>query len=434
MGVLDWIKQQAEQKAQSSPTLASWLGSAGKAIDTYGRTADENRFVAPLGAAIGDIAKGITGGGLSEWLESIGGNYAYAAEPYTPPPPPERLPDTSYIGDWQSQVTPPNTNTDTGSGGVITSGTSGTVDSLGQNQFDLAEWERQSRLNSILANLSLMRQQADYLIGRAGGVRDEVLGNIASTYGGLRGQAETSRDTSLANLAQEDINIQNLYGRAQGAARRALESALTKNRMRARAMNRLNSSFYDDIQAEATEGGRRSVADLMSEEAGKRQAIDTRKTETKNWFEQQLTNIGSEEARLKSQAEREYQDAVNQAAYMEQAYGIDSVEQAEEAERVFRSRLDSINEYINNKAWDTLLGNNARTISSTLSSYQPINPALQSVLSNTQGLNKAQSYTQNVPTFGSVNQGDKTNLLAYFQQLSPEEQKEYLARYGYNIS
>jgi hypothetical protein len=420
MGVLDWIKQQAEQTAQSNPTLASWIGSAGKAIDTVGR-------------ATGNILPEMN---LSEAFQSIGGTYAkpaYAAESYTPPVstydqyhslpglPQPGLP-TGYQG------------TDTGSGGVITSGTSGTVDSLGRNQFDLAEQERQSRLNSILANLGLMRQQADYLIGRAGGVRDEVLGNIASTYGGLRRQAETSRDTSLANLAQEDINTQNLYGRAQGAVRRALESALTKNRMRARAMNRLNSSFYDDIQAEAIEGGRRSVADLMSEEAGKRQAIGTRKTETKNWFEQQLTNIGAEEARLKSQAEREYQDAVNQAAYMEQAYGIDSVEQAEEAERVFRSRLDSINEYINNKTWDTLLGNNARTISSTLSSYQPINSALQSVLSNTQGLNKSQSYTQNVPTFSSVNQGDKTSLLAYFQQLSPEEQKEYLARYGYNIS
>jgi len=302
---------------------------------------------------------------------------------------------------------------------------------------EIAAQERQSKLNAIAARLQLMRDIARRNIETARGIRDEVVGNIANTFSNLRTSAQNRLNAALENLAQEDLGVLNLYGRAAGTARRAMESALTRNRMLARAMNRLNSSFYDDRQAGVVEGGRQSIADLAQEEAAKRAAIGTRKTETQNWFEQQVNNLEAEEAQLKSQAEREYQAQVNAAADMERAYGIDSLEAAEEAERQYASKLAQIDAYIQDRGARLLevAAATGKNIGDVLNSFQAINDKLAQAL----GVNRALTYGQNLssylPTFSGVATSDQiANYLPFYQQQGStrDEIEERLKRiFGY---
>lgn len=297
---------------------------------------------------------------------------------------------------------------------------------------DNAQAARESALNSVLARLNLMRDVAGRNIEKARGVRDEVVGNIGTTYQNLKTSAENRKNTSLENLSQEDLNVQNQYGRAAGNARRAIDSALTRNRMLARAMNRLNSSFYDEMQAGTNETGARIIADIGTEEAGKRSSIATRTTETKNWFEEQATNIEREEAQLKSQAEREYQDQVDEAAFAERAYGIDALEEAQNAENVYQSKLDAIDQYIQNKALRLAeISATAGDRAGVINSFAAISPQLQQKLANASALNAVASLSNNIPTFTTPT-GGGSNYLAMMGQQQPNEQEERLKRiFGY---
>jgi len=272
-----------------------------------------------------------------------------------------------------------------------------------------------------------MRDIAQRNIGTARGVRDEVIGNIGQTYAGLVQQAESRRNAALGALGQEDVGVQNLYGRAGGTARRAMESALTRNRMAARAMNRLDSSFYDELQAGATEGGRQAISDLAQEEAGKRAAIGTRRSETEDWFNQQASVIAQEKANLESQAEREYQNQVNAAQDMERAYGIDSLAAAEQAEKDFSSKLAQIDSYIQNRGTQLiqLAAATGQNISSVLNQYQAVNDTLARTLGINRALGTAQALPTTLPTFSGVTTaGQVSNYLPWYQQQpqTPEDE------------
>lgn len=272
-----------------------------------------------------------------------------------------------------------------------------------------------------------MRDIAQRNIGIARGVRDEVIGNIGQTYANLVQQAESRRNAALETLGQEDVGVQNLYGRAGGTARRAMESALTRNRMRARAMNRLDSSFYDQLQAATTEEARKAIHDLAQEEAGKRAAIGTRRSETENWFNQQAATIAQEEASLKSQAEREYQNQVNAAQDMERAYGIDSLAAAEQAEREFASKLAQIDAYIQDRGTQLiqLAAATGQNIGNVLNQYQAVNDTLARTLGINRALGTAQALPTTLPSFGEVTTaGQVSNYLPWYQQQpqTPEDE------------
>jgi len=327
--------------------------------------------------------------------------------------------------------TPTPTPTPTGDGTTSGSVPTGPTGPTGPSAEEIARQELQSKLGAINARLQQMRDIAQRNIGTARGVRDEVIGNIGQTYANLTQQAESRRNAALGALGQEDVGVQDLYGRAGGTARRAMESALTRNRMRARALNQLNSSFYDQLQAATTEEARKAISDLAQEQAGKRAAIGTRKTETEDWFNQQASTIAQEEASLKSQAEREYQNQVNAAADMERAYGIDSLAAGEQAEREFSSKLAQIDAYIQDRGTQLiqLAAATGQNIGSVLNQYQAVNDTLSKTLGINRALGSAQSLPTNLPTFGEVTTaGQISNYLPWYQQQSQTPEDEVQQR------
>jgi len=312
-------------------------------------------------------------------------------------------------------------------GGSIDTGGNVPTGPTGPSADEIARQELQSKLSAINARLQQMRDIAQRNIGAARGVRDEVIGNIAQTYANLVQQAESRRNAALGALGQEDVGVQNLYGRAGGTARRAMESALTRNRMRARAMNQLNSSFYDQIQAATTEEARKALFDLEQEQAAKRAAIGTRRSETEDWFNQQASTIAQEEASLKSQAEREYQNQVNAAADMERAYGIDSLAAAEQAEREFSSKLAQIDAYIQDRGTQLiqLAAATGQNLGNVLNQYQAVNDTLSRALGINQALGRAQALPTTLPSLSGVSTaGQISNYLPWYQQQpqTPEDE------------
>lgn len=318
---------------------------------------------------------------------------------------------SSYVDAYRKMSGNPNAYNGKGDVMGASTGPTSSFSSNDQGMIDRAKGSYGSALDAINARLNMMRDIARRNIDTARSVRDEIVGNIGNTYNNLRTFAGQKRDTALENLNQEDIGVQNTYGKAAGDARRAFESAILQNRMRARAQNRLDSSFYDNAQADTTNQAASTISNIGTEEAGKRSAIGTRKTETKNWFEQEVTNLAGEEAQLKSQADREYQDKVNAAADMERSFGIDSTEAAAQAADEYQSRLDTIEEYIRGKdarlAQISGAGSNAR---STIDSFDAISPTLRSVLENARAITSAKN--MNLPVLPSVSTG-QANPLAF---------------------
>lgn len=269
---------------------------------------------------------------------------------------------------------------------------------------DIADNGKSSRIQGIKDRLGMIRDMVNRQVGTAGQVRDDLKSSIANTYGGLKTSAQNKVGTALENLGQERTGVYNTYGTAKGESRRALESALTKNRMLARSMNRLNSSFYDDRQAEATETGARDYSGLSREEAGKVAGIGTRETETKNWGEQTALQIEQEQANLITQADQEYSQRVNEAMDMERSFGIDSEEQLREAETEYQSKLNAISQYVENKGLRIAeIMATAGITGAGIDSFSAYTPELQNLLGNKQSLTSAQS--SEIPTFANVTTG-----------------------------
>jgi hypothetical protein len=349
----------------------------------------------------------------------------------------ETTPTTDYGYDNRQTTWDPYTsifnNPPSGQQTTQTTGlTTGTDIGRGDNGQNLAEQGLYSRLNSILNNLALYRQMGEEARNRARSVRDEVIGNITNTYQDLLTRAGQAKDSALETLGQEDLGVQNLYGRAAGTARRAIDSAITRNRMMARAMNRPDSSFYDDMQAKTRREGALSISKIAEEEAAKRAAIGTRVTDTSNWYENQVVDLGREEAQLKSQAEREYQDQVANADFQERAFGIDAIDAAERAQQEYQSRLDQINQYIQSKgmrlAEIAATSGNSRAV---IDAFKAITPELSGTLGNRQALDASQSLIAGLGNQWNMGGGQGNNLAAFatFKPRSEEEEFREKMRY-----
>lgn len=298
---------------------------------------------------------------------------------------------------------------------------------------DNANEGKNSAIDAIKSRLGMIRDIANRQIGVAGGVRDELKSNIASTYGGLKTSAEQKVGTMLENLGQARTGIYDTYGTAKGESRRALESAMLKNRVLARAMGRVDSSFYDDRQAEATETGARNIGGLAREEAGKVAGIGTQETETKNWGEQTALQIEQEQAQLTSQADQEYQQKVNEAMDMERAFGIDSEEQLRNAETEYQSKLGAITQYIENKGMRVAeIMAQAGIIGSSINDFTAFTPSLNSVLDNKTAYNRAR--TTEIPTMNTVTESDPNALLSFNQRTDTSALDDLRRRLGLDLT
>lgn len=245
------------------------------------------------------------------------------------------------------------------------------------SQFELArqKWYSDQSPQSLLSQLFNALST-----GRSNLQRERT--NIENLYGdetkgtGLLGEAQNTRDTQDKALNQEDINTIIKYSQAGGIARRAMESALNRNRMAARAGGRLGSSFYDQLQADVRNTAARTIAGIAQEEANKRSDISRERTNLSNWLTKQLAAYKAEKA-LKG-------EAINQK---EADMFNDMIRKANEI------RSGAIEEYrkIANEY------NNAVNVANNLKALNDINynDLVSGIESNYQtGLNNIQNYLQ----------------------------------------
>lgn len=272
---------------------------------------------------------------------------------------------------------------DTGGGGGGGNGGGGSP-----SQSDLL----QQRLNGIMQRLQLMKGEGERLRGVAKNVRDEVVGNIGTTYAGLDTTAKQKRDESLAALTEADRGTVRDYANTQLGMDRSSENAKLKNRALARALGFGNSSYYSNMQTGNTNTLEDNTAKLGNERAAKLAAIKANVGSTNTWYDQKSTEIAQEAATLKSQAEREYQDNISKSTLAEQNYGIDSVDAAAQAEADYRDNLNKIDSYTTDK--QTLIDNLKKAAdlqSGDINGRSNIDTATSSSLSNNTAANNAQN-------------------------------------------
>lgn len=232
-------------------------------LDSYtGAYRDTGRWLANLAGKTIDTVGGAFGNPLpelniSEWLQ---GKPVQAAEP---PVPPDRIPNTSYTDDWQPQVTPPNTNTDTSSGGVITGGTPGTTspDQVNTDQgYDAAQQE---------AN-RLMEQQRSEI----GGAYDRYLSLLDQMLNqGLPSQrsAQEGIVTGQYQQGMSDLGLQKTQGlEALGVQENKTISNQDKN-LKNLADNVRNMLQAGNIYLGSRGAGDSSAGDMFSYALNKQQ-------------------------------------------------------------------------------------------------------------------------------------------------------------------
>jgi hypothetical protein len=340
--------------------------------------------------------------GATEWVKS-----ARASEPTSNIKGPYG--QTSYITP-QANLQIPTTSGGGGGGtgdvlGANTQAPTGT--STGDNGQAEAEAQRQRELDIIRQRLESFKTRAASEREQAQGRFNDFKTSAGSRFQTLRDQLSNTVSSSLENLGQEKVNTQNLYGRAAGTARQAMESAVRGNRTQARAQNRLNSSFYDDRQADTRLQFGKGIADTATEEAGKVAGIGTRETETKNYGETEEQKLGQEENDLVTEAQQQLNTDLAEAEQLERVGLVDYASAENDILTRHASRLDAIRNYIDNR--NLRLTELAATYGNKIGGYQAITPELSSTLSNNSALNNVNTLatSYNTPVTTTASAGNK---------------------------
>lgn len=244
-----------------------------------------------------------------------------------------------------------------------------------------------STLDLIRSRLDETRRLAREKVSNAASERDYLLNYLKDQYGTLQNRAKERLGTSLETLNQEGTGLSNLYEKSRGNQRRRTANNEVANRQRARALNRLDSSFYDDIQAENSADLTRSLGTLDTEESAKQSALGTRKTETNQYF----TNIGQdldrEQADQEHRAQSEYQRALQEADALDRAGVLDYGEGVAQAQQALESRLDSIAQAADNmRLQRTQIAGQLAAQGGNINSFNAIDSQLQNTLGNNSGL------------------------------------------------
>lgn len=259
-----------------------------------------------------------------------------------------------------------------------------------QDWAAVEEAKKRARMDAIISRLNMMKDEARRQKGSAKENYDFTTNTISDTFKGLNQVSQNKRKSSLDALGNEDIGVQNVYGREQGNARRAMESALTRNRMLHRALGSLGSSFYADSQGDTTNQGMNSVNDLGLELADKQSGIKQRTSDTIGNFDTTDLQLTAEEKTLKNDALAKYNDAVAAADMLERNYNIDSEEELSNAEAEFIGNLGKIQDYVQSKQAkiDEINALNSNKAAS-INAYEWKSPDLAAKLANVNALNKA---------------------------------------------
>lgn len=287
-----------------------------------------------------------------------------------------------------------------------------------------AERDNEIQKQGIMSRLSLIRDEGNRLRGSAKGVFDSTVDNIKKTYESLKDLSKKKLQSSLDTLNQEDMNVQNVYGRTAGNSRRAMESALTRNRMLHRAMGSLGSSFYTNAQGDTTNQGMNTINDVAVEEAGKRSAIGTRKADTEIDFNQNDIAIGNEEANLTSQAQQEYNKAIGEADFMEKNFNIDTTEALQDAENKLASSLSAIRNYVQSTQPVSI---NTSPMLGKINDYN-VKAPIQNILDQNKGVQGAEQFIAGASPSITPNNANVANGSSYLSLLKKRLQKD---PYGY---
>lgn len=341
-----------------------------------------------------------------------------------------------YPGD-DKYTTRYSSSSDSGGGGDGGDGGSG------KSEAQIAKERYEAAKNAIIGRLNMMKQEAERLRGQAKSAYDFGTGEIAKNYGQLKQLSAEKLQQALEALGLQDTQVQNMYGRVAGNARRAMESALTRNRMLSRAMGTLGSSFYSDSQGDTTNQGMNTLNDTAIEEAAKRNAIGTQKSATSTEFAQNDVAIGAEEAQLKQAALDKYNDEIAQADMLQKNYNIDSEAAIAEANANLDSALNQIREYtLQNQGYSgkgySTTGNTYSNLSSSLPKYDAIAP-IKSTLDNQENYSGAEKFianASNVARNGNTNpmdsSGGQSNSLLDTIKFKAKNKKEDPNQYFLN--
>lgn len=296
----------------------------------------------------------------------------------------------------------------------------------------LANGQAQARLALIQERLNNLRGTVGAQKGEAQSYLTETLGNIGSTYGNLVQSGKDKLGTIMSNLGQERVGVENQYGQAAGKARRAIENAITRNRMVARATNRLDSSFYDDRYNNLQEEGRGTQAELGSEQASKITGIGTRQTEAQNDFARQEQALQLEQKQLEQQAQREARQRIMELEDLEPNAGIDASLDKEDVVSNLYSTLDSIRGRAEQQRMQLLglIAQGGETARNFISNYNAISPQLSQILGMNQGLSRAGNIGQAAGDIGFAPQADTQSYLANVGRRLPPDEEERLRLLG----
>lgn len=137
--------------------------------------------------------------------------------------------------------------------------------------------------------------------------------NITSRYDTLAQRIADSISNLEANKASSENSLENNYQSAQAQEYAGNRSAERQNRNLARAMNRGDSSFYEDIMTENDVNTASALDALMSEKSTKDDELYNNYTTAKTSLDNQAADSETERANMMQQALDEYNTGIQTA-------------------------------------------------------------------------------------------------------------------------
>jgi hypothetical protein len=202
-------------------------------------------------------------------------------------------------------------------------------------------------------NADLARNQAQSLYGQRGSLLQNQLGDlgnqknslldqIGTNYGGVIKQAKDTLAQNLGALNQAKGDVTTGYENQKTDQGRLLNDVQRQNRMQARASGDLGSSFYENLQSDATSKAAQNVTNIGQQEQSQLdqigQQIVTQNTDAGTKIDQ----LNQQEAQAKQQIIDQYQSAYNNVQSELGFNSQDSTNAIQQINNQMQATLDSI--------------------------------------------------------------------------------------------